>query len=75
MADTTAAPNNKPVAFGAKATREKAGAADADMAASTKPPRAVSGAAKTSAIRKTAKGAIKRGMISEKAAHKHLKDY
>jgi hypothetical protein len=57
MADTTAAPNNKPVAFKAKPIREP------------------SGAAKKSVIRKTAKGAIKRGMISEKAAAKHLADY
>lgn len=57
MADTTTAPNNKPVDFGDKVTRE------------------VSGAAKKSVVRKGAKRAIKRGMISEKAAKRHLKDY
>lgn len=34
-----------------------------------------SGAAKTSVVRKKAKSAIKRGMISEKAAKRHLKNY
>lgn len=56
MADTTAAPNNKPVAFKAKPMRE------------------VSGAAKKSVVRKKAKKAISRGMISERAAAKHLAD-
>lgn len=40
-----------------------------------KPLREPSGAAKTSVVRKKAKGAIKRGMISAKAAQRHLKDY
>lgn len=56
MADTTTAPNNKPVAFRGKPQRELAGAA------------------KKSVTRKTAKRAIKRGMISEKAAKRHLGD-
>lgn len=56
MADTAAAPNNKPVAFKAKPMRE------------------VSGAAKKSVVRKKAKKAISRGMISERAAAKHLAD-
>jgi hypothetical protein len=34
-----------------------------------------SGAAKKSVVRKKAKVAIKRGMISEKAAKRHLGDY
>lgn len=58
MSETTAAPNNKPVAFGAKPDREMSGAG--------KPPKS---------IRKKANRAIKRGMISPKAAAKHLKDY
>jgi hypothetical protein len=56
MADTTTAPNNKPVAFKGKVTRELAGAA------------------KKSVTRKRAKKAIQRGMISEKAAKRHLGD-
>ena len=54
MAETTPAPNNKPVAFGKKMAREP------------------SGAAKSASIRKKAKGAINKGMISEKAAKKYL---
>lgn len=54
MADTTTAPNNKPVAFKGKPERELAGAA------------------KKSVTRRVAKGAMKRGMISEKAAKRHL---
>lgn len=77
MADTTTAANNRPVKFGAKPQAEKAGTTEtaAGEGAAVKPPRPVTGAAKTSAIRKTAKRAIKRGMISEKAAKLHLKDY
>jgi len=45
------------------------------VAFKAKPVREVSGAAKKSAIRKVAKGAIKRGAISQKAAAKHLGDY
>lgn len=56
MADTRVAPNNKPVAFKGKVTRELAGAA------------------KKSVTRKAAKKAIQRGMISEKAAKRHLGD-
>lgn len=63
MAETTSAPNNKPVAFGAKAASEPSGVAK---------PRAPSGAAKSAVIRKKAKGAINRGMISEKAAKRYL---
>jgi hypothetical protein len=69
MADTTTAPNNKGVKFGSKPGREMAGtsAKNAEgQPANGKPPKA---------IRKTAKRAIKRGMISPKAAAKHLKDY
>lgn len=64
MAETTAAPNNKPVAFGAKPEREPPGV---ENAAPIKKP--------SKHGRKTAKRAIKRGMISEKAAKKHLGDY
>lgn len=56
MTNTTAAPNNKAVAFKAKPMREP------------------SGAAKKSVVRKKAKKAISRGMISERAAAKHLAD-
>lgn len=63
MAESTAAPNNKPVAFGAKVAAEPSGVPKV---------RAPSGAAKAASIRKKAKGAINRGMISEKAAKKFL---
>lgn len=71
MAESTTAPNNKPVTFGAKVVREPAGVTDA----APMKPRAPSGAAKKAVVRKKAKGAIKRGMISEKAAKRHLGDY
>jgi hypothetical protein len=58
MAETTAAPNNKPVNFGRKTEGE----------AVAKPKMA-------KATRKKASRAIKRGMISEKAAKRHLGDY
>jgi hypothetical protein len=63
MADTTTAANNKATAFKGKPEREPAGVTDA---APMKPPKGK---------RKAARNAIKRGMISPKAAAKHLKDY
>ena len=64
MAETTSAPNNKPVTFkGDRTDREPAGVAN------TAPMKPAKG------MRKKAKSAIKRGMISPKAAAKHLKDY
>ena len=71
MADTSAAPNNKPVKFGAKAGREMAGTRmnAEDQPVDGKPPKPAK------AARKKAKSAIKRGMISPKAAARHLKDY
>jgi hypothetical protein len=60
MADTPTAPNNKAVKFGAKAEAEPAGVANAAPMKMGK------------GTRKHAKRAIKRGMISEKAAKKHL---
>jgi len=63
MADTTAAPNNKALAYKGKPEREPAGVQNT---APMKPPKAK---------RKTAKRAIKRGMISEKAAKRHLGNY
>lgn len=39
-----------------------------------KPRRAPSGAAKKSVVRKKAKSAINRGLVSEKAARRHLGD-
>lgn len=64
MVETPVAPNNKPVAFKAKPQREPAGVTNT---APIKLP--------TKAKRKRAKSAIKRGMISEKAAKRHLGDY
>lgn len=62
MADTPAAPNNKAVTFRGKPEREAVTAPHA-------------GAKKlTPRVRKNAKRAIKRGMISEKAAKRHLGD-
>ena len=40
-----------------------------------KPVREPSGAVKQAVTRKKAKGAMKRGLISEKAAKRHLGDY
>jgi hypothetical protein len=62
MAETTAAPNNKPVNFGGKTEGE----------AVAKP---VIKPKMAKATRKKASRAIKRGMISEKAAKRHLGDY
>lgn len=62
MAQTPVAPNNKAISFGTKPEREIAG-------------HKISGAAKKSSIRKTAKRAMKRGMISPKAAAKHLGEF
>lgn len=59
MAETPVAPNNKSVAF--RGTPEREPTADA-LAPKKLSPRG----------RKTAKRAIKRGMISEKAAKRHL---
>lgn len=65
MAETPVAPNNKPVNYGAKAASEPAGAKN------TAPMKKSKGLQ-----RKRAKSAIKRGMISEKAAKRHLgEDY
>ena len=80
MAETPAASNNKSVTFRGKPEREMTTASKRDNAegqlvegglneAPTKPTRM----GKT--MRKKAKGAIKRGMISEKAANKHLGGY
>lgn len=44
------------------------------VAFGVKPARELGGAAKKSVVRKKAKRAIKRGIISEKAAKKHLGD-
>jgi hypothetical protein len=63
MAETPVAPNNKAVAFKAKPEREPAGVANAAPIKSLSP-----------RGRKKAKRAIKRGMISEKAAKKHFGD-
>ena len=78
MANTTTAPTNKPVSFGRKAEREmsttekrkNAEAQPVDGAIGAKPPKKVA-----PNFRSKAKRAIKRGMISAKAAKKHLGDY
>ena len=77
MAITTTAPTNKPVSFGRKAEREmstekrkNAEAEVVDGAIGAKPPKKVA-----PNFRSKAKRAIKRGMISAKAAKKHLGDY
>ena len=64
MAGTAPAANNKPVAFKGDVEREPAGVTDA---APMKLP--------SKAKRKRAKSAIKRGLVSEKAAKRHLGDY
>lgn len=71
MAETTSSYNNKGITYSGKTEGEPAGINDA----APMKPRAPSGAAKKSVVRKGAKRAIKRGMISEKAAKRHLKDY
>lgn len=65
MAETTSSYNNKGITFSGKTEREPAGITNA--APMKKKP--------SKQFRKTAKGAIKRGMISEKAAKRHLGDY
>lgn len=65
MAETIAAPNNKPIAFGNKVEREPAGLANA----------APMKAKPSKQQRKTVKSAMRKGMISEKAARKHLGGY
>jgi hypothetical protein len=70
MADTAPAANNKPVAFGAKGAREMTGnrvnaedrPVDGKRPAADKKPK----------LRKAGKRAMKRGMISEKAAKRHF---
>ena len=64
MAETAPAANNKPVAFGAKAAHETT---DARENAEHQP---VQG--KKPKLRKAGKHAMKRGMISEKAAKRHF---
>lgn len=59
MSETSASPNNKSIAFGRKGEREM-----------TKQKKRFS-----PQLRQTAKHAIKRGMISAKAAKKHLGAY
>jgi hypothetical protein len=60
MADTTSAPNNKPVTFRGKPEREASTPARPKISKATK---------------KRAKGAINRGLVSEKAAKRHLGDF
>jgi len=63
MAETETAANNKAIDFKDKAVAEPSG---------PRAPRLPSGAAKSAAIRKKAKGVLNKGMISEKAAKKFL---
>jgi hypothetical protein len=78
MADTPVATNNKSISFGRKVEREmSAEELDKRRNAEGEPvngePAAVRKPKKMSRnMRKSAKRAIKRGMISEKAAKKHL---
>lgn len=81
MADTTAAPNNKPVSFSGKTEREMSSWNNKGIANSNGSgkgnPAGLEGAGpmkmgKSKAVRKIAKRAMKRGMISEKAAKRHL---
>lgn len=65
MSETIAAPNNKALAFKGKIEHEPAGVTNA--APMKKKP--------SKALRKKASHAVKRGMISPKAAAKHLGDY
>jgi hypothetical protein len=66
MADSKTSWNNKGITYSGKAEREPAGVTNAAPMRIKKPSRTG---------RKSAKNAIKRGMISEKAAKKHLGDY
>jgi hypothetical protein len=84
MANTSASANNKSVTFGTKMEREMAwnnqGIVNSDSGGKN-PPGVINTAPmkkrgpKTKASRKIVKSAIKRGMISEKAAKKHLGGY
>lgn len=66
MAETPIAPNNKAVTFRGKPEREPAGVTDSAPMKPKKP---------SKQLRKSAKGAMKRGMISQKAAKRHLDGY
>lgn len=66
MADTTSAPNNKALNFGDKVAREPAGVTNAAPMKKPKP---------SKSLRKKANHAVKRGLVSEKAAKRHLGDY
>lgn len=79
MAETTTAPNNKPVAFGKKPAREPSswnskGVSNSDGSESN--PAGVTNAAPMKKLSprgaKKARSAIKRGMISEKAARRNF---
>jgi hypothetical protein len=83
MAETPVAPTNKSVTFRKKMEREMAwnneGISNADKAsgnpAGVKNTAPMKKSKPSKHARKTAKGAIKKGMISEKAAKRHLGDY
>lgn len=72
MAETAPAPNNKSVNFGGKVEREMS--TTKRMNAEDQPVDGVATPAKklSPRLRKTAKKAMRRGMISEKAAKRHL---
>jgi hypothetical protein len=82
MAETPVAPNNKSITFGTKMEREMSTAPTRLNAEAQPVDGAVSAAPSpvkkkriTAGARKKAKSAIKHGMISEKAAKKHLGGY
>jgi hypothetical protein len=67
MAETTPAANNKSISFGRKVEREMTEPNDHPVKAAVKKTKTLA-----PHLRKKAKQAIKRGMISAKAAKKHL---
>jgi hypothetical protein len=67
MAETPVAPNNKAVAFSGKKEREPAGLTNTAPMKMASTPKKLSPRG-----RKKVKSAIKRGMISEKAAKRHF---
>jgi hypothetical protein len=82
MAETPVAPNNKSITFRGKPEREmstaprmNAEAMPVDGAAPAAAPKKVAKKRMAAGPRKKLKSAINRGMISEKAAKKHLGGY
>jgi hypothetical protein len=76
MAETTPAANNKSISFGSKMEREMGwNNKGITRASSGEKPAGISNLKISKpSLRKRAKSAMKRGMISEKAAKKHLSE-